>query len=74
MNIGTLLELFMATLAKAQAFAALHRVLLVPAAELTGILLLLWGVIDRPRTCIVIAVAAYLLYRYGPNWGHAKGE
>lgn len=66
MNIGSVLELIAAPLAKAQAFAALHRFALVLAGEIAGTLFLLWGVVYRPRTCIVIAVAAYLLYRYGP--------
>lgn len=66
MNIGSILELIAAPLVKARTFAALHRFALVLAGEVAGTLVLLWGVVYRPRTCIAVAVAAYLLDRYGP--------
>lgn len=50
---------------KAQAFAALHRAALVLAGEGLVAVFLLWGIAYRPRTCIAVAVAAYLIYRYG---------
>ncbi|WP_406699255.1 hypothetical protein V5E97_10295 [Singulisphaera sp. Ch08] len=74
MNINVILKQIAASLARAQAFAGLHRTVLVLAAEFVGALLILWGLIHHPRTCIAIAVATYLLYRYGPERVHAKGE